>query len=538
LTDLVEPWPGVLVPTGWRYPADVRFDADRAEHAVRFFSRFCRHVKGEWYGKRFDLSPWQAERIIRPVFGLLRPDGTRLIRTVFVEIPRKNGKSLLASGVALKLLFADAEMGAEIYSAAVDKEQAGIVFGVASDMVDLEPRLNARAQIYRGNNRRIVATRSRGFYRVVSADARRSHGFNSHGVIGDELHAWPGDYTGSLLEVLATSTGSRRQPLIFLITTAGFDQESLCYREYRRAKQVESGVLEAPNYLPVIYEPRDPAAWLEESTWHEANPGLGTSISLEYFRESAARARETPADENAFKRLHLNIWTEQRIRWIPIEAWDACAGELDPEALRTLPCTAGLDLSSREDTTAFVAAWELPDGRIAIRPMFWIPEVGAVRRESAEHIPYRAFATRGLCELTPGETIDYGRVLAWIVAFSRAHNLREVGFDPWNAERFRQELEAAGMTMIEFRQGWRSMAEPTASFQRLFRSRQLLHDGNDLLRFQASNTAVIEDPAGNLKPAKNLSGDRIDGIVAAIMATWLRLTRGELDADAVLGPGT
>lgn len=528
----VEPWPGVELPAAWRPGEGTTYDAEAADRGVRFFSRHCRHTKGEFAGRLFALEPWQERRIVRPMFGLMRPDGTRRIRTVFVGIPRKNGKSTLASGVALKALYADGEPGAEVYSAAVDREQARLVYSSAETMVESSPELAARSRIFRGNNARIVNLRTRGTYRVIPGDAKRAHGFNSHCVVGDELHVWPGELEGSLLEALITSTGSRRQPLIFWITTAGYDSKSICGREWARAAAIRDGALEDPSYLPVIYETARDAPWQDPDVWRAANPNLGVSVSFDSMAEAAARAKESPAEENSFKRLRLNVWTEQRTRWIPLEAWDACRDpELRLEDFAGKPCSAGLDLSSRDDTTAFVLAFDLPDGRVAIFPRFWVPLENAERRERLERIPYRAYRDRGLVELTPGSAIDYRRVLADIHDLGQRFDLGIVGFDPWNAELMRQDLEAGGIRTVEFRQGWRSMGEPTALFGRLWRERQLAHDGHALLRFQASATAVLEDPAGNLKPAKDRSGDRIDGVVASIMAVWL------LRAHAALGAG-
>lgn len=535
LLDYTEPWPGVELPARWRgLEAGLTYDEAAAEQAVRFFLRHVRHVKGEWAGRAFDLAPWQARRIIRPMFGLKGPDGLRAIRRTFVEVPRKNGKSLLGSGVALKLLFADQEPGAEVYSAAVDKGQASIVYDVGAACCELSPGLSARARIYRGNQKRIVATRTGGFYTVVSADGKRAHGFNSHGLILDELHAWPGDYSGSLLEALSTSTGSRRQPLIFIITTAGFDRESICFREYVRACQIRDGILLAPNYLPVIYEvPRD-VDWKDPDVWHEANPNLGVSKKLDYMAEQANRAAQAPADLNAFLRLDLDIWTEQKTRWIPPAAWAACAvpGLTFPDGATI---TAAVDLSTRTDTTAVSIAWDLPDGRIGVKAHVFIPEETATKRESEEHIPYRHFAGLGLCTLTPGNVVDYSAVVAYVQQLGQRANIRQIGFDPWNGEMFRQELDALGFPTVEFRQGFRTMGEPTYQFQTAWRSRRLAHDGDELMAWQASNCAVLEDPAGNMKPAKNLSGDRIDAIVAAIMAVWLLIgAERELDAGDVL----
>ncbi len=532
-TEYVELFDGVEVPAGYAEGLDglvVTYDQKAADRAVRFYSRYCIHVKGEWAGRPFVLAPWQERRIIRPIFGLVGADGARIIRVAFVEIPRKNGKSLLGAGFALKTLYADGEMGAEVYSAAGDRNQAALVFDVAQAMVEEHADLKRRSRIYRGNNRRIVNARTHGFYRVISADAKLAHGFNTHAAVCDEVHVWTGDYVGSLLEALFTSTGSRRQSIIIMITTAGFDQESICYREYSRATKIRDGIVADPSYLPVIYEAPLDADFTDPEVWAMANPNLGVSVSLDTIQRAAARAAESPQDENAFRRLHLNTWTEQRTRWIPREKWDACTvdGLEIPAGARVC---AGLDLSTREDTTSLVAAWYLPDERIAVDAHVWIPAENAARRERDEHVPYRAYADQGLCTLTPGNAVDYETILEYVLALFRRTTLELVGYDPWHGEMLRQYMEAEGIPTVSFSQNFRTMGEPTANFARLWRMGRLAHNGNALFRFQAMNTAVQEDSGGSLKPAKNRSGDRIDSIVAAIMATWL-LTAGERGVSA------
>jgi len=529
-TDTVTPWPGVELPVNWRgLEAGLVYDAEAAEGAVRFFSRYMRHHEGELGGKPFDLAPWQASRIVRPIFGLKRDDGLRAIRRVFVEVPRKNGKSLLASGLACKMLFADREPGARVISAAVDREQASIVYESAARSVASSPGLAQRSRVFLGNNKRIVTTRG-GIYRVVSADGRRAHGQNLSAVICDELHAWKGSYQGSLLEALSTSTSSRRQPLEIIITTAGYDRNSMCYQEYTRACAVRDGLFARPSYLPVIYEAPADADWRDPEVWAAANPGLGISKRVEYMREKAELAADLPSELNTFKRLELDIWTEQSTIWIPREAWAACA---DPEL--AFPdgavCSAGLDLSTTTDTTAVVLAWQRPDGRIAIWPHAFIPEATVDERERVDVVPYRDWAARGLCTLTPGNVISYDAVLAYFLECSERCTLTQVAFDPWNAEHFRQRLEQSGFQTVEFRQGWRTMGEPTAMFQRFWREGRLVHSGDELLAYQASCAAVLEDPAGNIKPAKDRSRSRIDEIVGGIMAVWL-LIGGDLPVEA------
>src|SRR6266516_4425312 len=254
------------------------FDEAAAARAVGFFAEVLRHTKGEWAGEHFALAPWQ-EPIVRNIFGWKRPDGTRRYRRVYIEVPRKNGKSTLVAGLALYLLYADREAGAEVFSVAADREQAGIVFEQAKAMAELEPDLVAVSEIYR---RSIVVSATSSTYRVLSADVPTKHGLNAHGVLFDELHAQP---TRDLWDVLTTSTGARRQPLVVAITTAGYDRQSVCWEVHEYARQVRAGVIDDSSFLPVIYAAEPGDDWTDEAVWRKANPGLGITVKLEYLRE-------------------------------------------------------------------------------------------------------------------------------------------------------------------------------------------------------------------------------------------------------------
>jgi len=504
------------------------FDEALADRAVRFFSKHLRHVKGEWANTPLDLADWQRDRVVRPIFGTLREDGRRQYRTVFVFIPRKNGKSTLAGGIALKLTFADHEPGAEVYSAAADRDQAGIVFGMARDMVELSPALMKRGKLFK---RSITVPRTRSSYKVISSDAGTKHGFSPHGVVIDELHAIKGSFEGSVVEALTTGQGSRRQPLTVILTTAGFDRKSIAFREYTYACQVRDGVIDDPNYLPVIFELPKDADWRDRDAWRAANPNLGESLQMEYLEEKFIRADGSPADENSFKRLHLNEWTEQATRWIPLEAWNRCADpDLTPEMLEGRTCAAGLDLSTVDDISALVIAGELADGRVAIFPWFWIPAPTAAERTRKERVPYLKWIEEGRIEATEDNVVDYDVIRARVNDLAERFDIVDLGYDPWNATQLASQLTADGLPMTTFRQNFTSLAPPTEAFQRLWKSGRLVHTGCPVLRYQASNVAVKTNTDGFFKPARDISGDKIDGIVAAIMAVG-RLIVSDPDID-------
>jgi phage terminase large subunit-like protein len=500
------------------------FDEAAANIAVAFFERILVHVKGEWYGDPFILAPWER-KIIRDVFGWKRADGTRRYRFVYIEVPRKNGKSTLAAGIALLLLFADDEPGAEVYSAAGDRDQAAIVFDLAKSMTEESAYLSQRSDPFK---RSIIVPSTRSVYKVLSADAYTKHGLNAHGVIFDELHVQP---NRDLWDVLTTSTGARRQPLVIAITTAGYDKNSICYEQHEYARQVLDGIIEDDSYYAYIAAADYEDDWLDPKTWIKANPNLGVTIKLEYLEQEAKRAEQVPAYQNTFRRLHLSQWTAQETRWLPMDAWDKGSDlEVDLDELEGLECYGGLDLSSTIDITAFTLSWPSPEVEIDIdgnRPesepirsksFFWIPEDNLIERSRKDRVPYDAWVRDGLIMTTPGNVIDYAYIVKEIEQLGEIYNIQEIAFDRWGAFQVSQQLENAGFTMVAFGQGFVSMSAPTKELLRLTLNRKLAHGGNPVLRWMADNLVVKMDPAGNVKPDKSKSREKIDGIVSLIMS--------------------
>lgn len=491
------------------------FDKQAARLAILFFERLLHHSKGEWAGQRFVLEDWQKEEIIRPLFGWKRPDGTRRYRTAYIEIPRKNGKSTMAAGIALLLLFADDEPGAEVYSAAADRDQANIVFEQAKQMVEASSHLSKLAELYK---RSIIVPDTMSAYRVLSADVKTKHGLNAHGVVFDELHAQP---TRELWDVLTTSVGARRQPLVVAITTAGYDRESICWEQHEYARQVFQGIIEDPSYFAYIRAADPEEDWLDEAVWARANPNLDVTVKMDYLRNEARRAQQTPAYQNTFRRLHLNQWTQQETRWLPLEAWDACGAPFDSRLLEGAACYGGLDLASSSDIASLVLCFPSEPGeeeRYAWLPFFWIPEENMMERARKDRVPYDAWAREGLIMATEGNVIDYAYIIRDIEELGERFNIREIAFDRWGAFQVSQALEGAGFTMVGFGQGFASMAGPTKELLRLILDRKLAHGGHPVLRWMADNMMVSTDAAGNVKPNKAKSREKIDGVVAGIMA--------------------
>jgi len=485
------------------------FDTEAADRAVRFFEACLTHTKGEWAGTPLKLSDWQADKIIRPLFGWKRADGTRKYRTAYIQIPRKAGKSTLAAGIALYLLMADNEPGAEVYSAAADRDQAAIVFEMAKGMAEASEPLRKRVKPFK---RALTVPSTASTYKVLSSEAYTKHGLSAHGIVVDEVHALP---DRELWDVLTTSTGARRQPLTVAITTAGFDRHSLCFELYDYACKVRDGIFEDPAFLPVIYEAAEDDDWKLPATWHKAHPGLGVSVKEEYFAAECAKAQQMPTYENTFKRLLLNIWTEQDTRWLPMDAWDACAAEL-PD-LEGRVCYAGLDLSTTTDITALVLAF--PVGPVVyLMPFFWVPSEGIHKRAKRDRVPYDVWTKQGLIAATAGNVIDYDTIRARINELAERFNIKEIAIDRWNATHLATQLTGDGFEVIGFGQGFASMSAPCKELEKRVLGREIAHGGNPVLRWMASNVSVTMDAAGNMKADKAKSTERIDGIVAGLMA--------------------
>lgn len=508
--------------------AEFHYDEAAAERAVAFFAECLRHTTGEWRGEPFVLADWQADQIVRPLFGWKRADGTRRYRTAFIAVPRKAGKTTLAAGLALYAAYADGEPGAQVINAAADREQARLCFDVAKQMVESEPELLARSEVYKNA---ITIPESGSSYRVLSSEAFTKHGLNCHFIGADELHCWPGR---ELWDTLVTSTGARRQPLTVVTTTAGYDRHSLCFELWDHARKVRDGIIRDDSFLPVLFEAGEEDDWKDPATWQKAHPGYGITVKREYFEQECAKAQATPAYENSFRRLLLNQWTEADVRWIGLDAWDGCKGEL-PD-LTGAECWGGLDLASTTDISALVLAFPVGD-KLVLVPHFWVPEDRMSERVRRDRVPYDQWAAKGLLRTTRGAVTDYDQIRADIGELAELYRIREIAFDRWNASQITTQLAGDGLEMVGFGQGFASMSGPAKELDRRIVGRELLHSGHPVLRWMASNVAIEMDPAGNIKPSKKKSTERIDGIVAACMAVgrWQQAEAAPVDPYASRG---
>lgn len=465
---------------------DSHYDKDKADRAVAFIEHLC-HTKGKWAGQPFLLLPWQ-EQIVRDLFGIVKENGKRQFLTAYIEIPKKNGKSELAAAIALYLLYADNEPSAEVYGAACDRNQASIVFDVARQMVEMSPALMRRSKI-RTAGKRIINYRNAGFYQVLSAETGTKHGLNVSGLVFDEIHAQP---NRKLYDVLTKGSGdAREQPLFFIITTAGNDKNSICYELHTKALDLMAGRKKDSTFYPVVYGLEHEEDWTDEANWYKANPSLGHTIQIDRVREAYRNAVENPAEENVFKQLRLNIWTSASIRWIPEQVYDKGSLPIDLDSLRGRMCYGGLDLSSTSDITALVLAFppRSDDEKYILLPFFWLPEDTLELRCRRDHVLYDVWQKQGFIQTTEGNVIQMV-----------------------------QNLEDMGFTMVPFGQGFKDMSPPSKELFKLLMEGNIIHGGNPVLKWMASNVVMRQDPAGNIKPDKEKSVEKIDGIVASIMA--------------------
>ncbi|MGF7185279.1 phage terminase large subunit-like protein [Desulfitispora alkaliphila] len=490
-------------------------DHSKAERAVKFINAL-KHTKGVWHGAPFDLLPWQ-DKIIRDIFGTVKEDGYRKYNTAYIEIPKKNGKSEIAAAVALYLTCGDGEWGAEVYGCAADRQQASIVFDVAVDMVEQCPALKKRIKPVI-SQKRLVYLPLGSFYQVLSSESFTKHGLNVHGVIFDELHAQP---NRKLYDVMTKGSGdARMQPLFFLITTAGTDRNSICYEVHQKAEDVLKGKKHDPGFYPVIYGIDDNDDWSDEKNWYKANPSLGHTIDIEKVRAAFISAKDNPAEENLFRQLRLNQWVKQSVRWMPMDIWEKCSFEVDPEKLKGRECYGGLDLSSSSDITAFVLIFPPTDidDKYYVLPYFWIPQDNLDLRVRRDHVPYDIWEQQGYLETTEGNVIHYGFIEKFIEDLGTKYNIREIAFDRWGAVQMVQNLEGLGFTVVPFGQGFKDMSPPTKELMKLTLEKRMAHGGHPVLTWMVDNIHVRTDPAGNIKPDKAKSTEKIDGAVAMVMA--------------------
>ena len=497
----------------WRDTGGAEFVEAAALHAVAFFHEQLSHVKGSRARQPFILERFQAA-IVGNLFGWINPDGLRRYRESLIYLPRRNGKTTLAAGLVLFMLFEDDEFGAEVYGAASEYKQASLLFAQAAGMVKMNPALLSRCKVYDGQAKSIQLhdEEGSGTYRVISSKDDAAHGFNVHCAVIDELHVQPDD---RLVETLQTGTGSRDQPMIIAITTADHMRESVCNRKYDHACRVRDGILDDPRFLPVLYECPLDTDWKTPEAYLIANPNLGVSVKEDYLDRELERALGSTAYEAHYRRLHLCQRTETDVVWLDMVKWDQCSTPLDLDALKGQRCFAGLDVAATVDTTALVLYF--PDCG-AVLPFVWIPEDTAREKERVDRVPYRAWQKDGYIEFTPGNACDQGFIRKKINELAELYEIVSLGVDDYNAGKLLIELEGDGVRVFKFRQNFSSMTAPTKELEKLVLGCKIHHGGHPVLRWQASNVVVSIDALENLRPDKKKSAQKIDAIVSLIMA--------------------
>lgn len=485
------------------------FDEDEAQWAIDFFPQLCKHTKGEWAGQPLVLSPWQAF-IVGNVIGWKRAsDDTRRFRVAYDEVPRKNGKSTFAAGLGILLAFFDDEPGAEVYAAATKRDQAKIVFGEARSMVLKSPNVRRRVRVLTANlNDPHTASK----FEPLGADADSMDGLNIHGAIVDELHAHK---TRDMWDVIETATGARRQPLTFVITTAGTNRNSVCWEQHEYAIKVLEGVVEDDTffaYIATIDADDDP---LDPASWAKANPNLGVSAKVDDLERKAKKAREVPGELNTFLTKHLDVWTQSVNRWLSPEIWDE-GSEDPPEDLEGRPCFAGIH--AQKDLASLALWFPDEDGGGDALLYFWMPEESIATIEAEEQAPYRKWGEDGTVEVIDGNITDYDLIVQHLVKLNETYEVRDVAIHSYNRANLEQHLIGEGFNVVPITSGFTHMAAPTEELERLLLARTLRHAGNPVLKLQASNVSVRTDAEGHKRPDDAASGGRIGGIRALIMA--------------------
>lgn len=503
----------------------IRYDQKKADRAVQFI-KILRHTKGDFARKPFNLQDYQEEPI-RDIFGRVNDEGHRIVREAFFMWPRKMGKSEMAAAIALMGLFLDDEYGAEIYSAANSREQASLVFQAACAMVRMNPILKKKCKILKAQ-KRIVRYDTNSFYRAISADSSTADGFNAHMVIYDEVHEAK---NRDLYDKLKTSMGARSQPLFICITTAGQEAKGLWYELFVYSKKIKEGIVEDPSFYPSLYYAEKDVDWTDEEIWKRVNPSIDAGYrNLEEMQNTCKQALEIPSLEAAFRRMYLNQIISNRQVWLPFDRWKESGRDIPMSKLLKRHCYAGLDLSSTYDITALVLVFPLPDGEYATRYYYFIPEDNLHERVRRDRVQYDVWLRQGHMFATPGNVVDYDYIHEKVRELSKVFDIRAIAFDPWKAIQLTTQMETEGYNMVSFSQTIHNFAGPTDELIKLTLKQKLHNGGHPVTNWMSSNMILRQDATGNLRPDKEKSIEKIDGMVALIMGLELAIR------DAADGP--
>jgi len=501
------------------------FDAEAAERPIRFIETYLGHVKGR-RGKLL-LVEWQ-KRLVRNIFGWLDLDTKlRRYRSCYLEIPRKNGKTTLAAALAIWFTACDGERGADNLIAAENAKQAGLLYEIAKGMVLDCPFLKPKFKP-NGTSKKLVYLPSRSYVQAIPNNPEGSHGENTHFCCVDEYHV---QQSREFTDVLRTGTASRDQPFFLAITTAGHSRSSICWEDHELSIEIRDGRKKDPRHLPVIFAADEGDDWHSPATWAKANPTLGHAIKLDYLESEHQKAINQPSYENTFKRLHLNIWTEQETRFIRMDDWDKCHWEIEDRDLEKLPAYAALDLSNKLDLTAFSIVWPLEGDKAVVKTWFWLPKESTTADHPKLNNNFETWAQDDNANFTfiPGKSIlaKVGFVQDTIMNLADKYNFEAIAYDRWQADTIVKYLQDEGQNMVMWGQGYRGMSQATKELERLVVEHKLNHLNNPVLNWNAQNATVETDSKGNICPVKPVHGSiqKVDGIISTIMALGLMRTQ-------------
>ena len=488
------------------------FSKEKADHICDFFEKFLCVTTGRLAGQPLKLLFWQRDFLSR-LNGWRQKNGFRRFSRCFLGISKKNGKTFLDSGLALYFGLADGESQPEIVMAASSRDQATICFRESKNMILKSPAIKKICNVV-DSRKRIELPDASGYIAVISSEASTAEGINASLIIADEVHCW---YGNELYDALKYAGIARNQPLFIETTTAGTNKESFCFENWSYAKKVIGGEVVDTALLPIVYTAEGMDLESEEA-WLAANPSLGDVLSMEEFGQSLQKAKQSPIEWQSFQRYRLGIWVDSDKAWLNMEKWKACPDDVDRDALKGQQCFGGLDLSHKKDLTTFVLWFPLQQ---ALLCWAWTPRAQVHHRTQKNKASYLRFIERGELTVIDGDQIDQDYMFQKITELAKEYNIQSVGYDPWAAQQLALNLEAEGLDMASFRQGFGSLSEPTKNFEGLVLDQKIRHFGNELLMWCASNCSVTEDASGNIKPDKAKSHEMIDPIVASIMAIGL-----------------
>lgn len=498
------------------------WDEDEVQRNL-WLVRQLKHWKGRHRGRHFEPEPWQEHLVFAPVWGWFKGKprsqaGERRYNTCYLEIPRKNGKTFTASAMGVQGLIGDMEYGAEVYATATTQVQATILF---KDVVNTTKGTTLEKFI-KYQRHALMCPKLNGILRALASDSHSLDGLNPSLGIADELHE---QKNRNLWDVINEGMAARDNPLMIGITTAGVDRSSICWELRNYLESVLTSHVQDDSFYGLICcaEPEDDIE--DPETWWKANPNLGVSVRREFLAKESAQAARSPSKENNFRRKHLNQWTQQDVRWIVMRDWDACHSDMDNASLIGRPCYAGLDLAATKDVSAFSVLWPMDDGSYVVRCMYWVPEASAQERARSDRREVLNWVNQGFIKSTKGNVVDYAAIRRDIMEFYGTHDLRGLAYDPGFAgEPMIQALQEDGFPLRDIHQYKNhlgNMCAPSYEFEKLVSSGQLRHNGDPVLRWMAGNVTVTQDASGRIRPDKSKSSEKIDGIVATIMALGL-----------------